>query len=293
VGARDTFASPQARATDGTREYSFAAADFERVRQLIHARAGISLNDSKQNMVYSRLARRLRALGIAHFADYLQRLEVDAEFIASESQEFINALTTNLTSFYRETHHFPILAEFLGTRTGGAPLRVWCAAASTGEEPYTIAITLIETLGVATTARLLATDIDTRVLATAEAGIYKTDGTSGCGDARLRRFFLRGKGENEGKVRVRPELADVVQFATVNLLHEDWPAVRNFAPQLDVVFCRNVMIYFDKPTQHKVLARIARALAPGGLLFVGHSENFTDCRDTFELRGKTVYQRRP
>jgi len=133
------------------------------------------------------------------------------------------------------------------------------------------------------------------VLATAEAGIYKNRRHLRLRRrARLRRFFLRGKGENEGKVRVRPELADVVQFATVNLLHEDWPAVRNFAPQLDVVFCRNVMIYFDKPTQHKVLARIARALAPGGVcFFVGHSENFTDCRDTFELRGKTVYQRRP
>jgi len=270
-------------------EFTFTTADFQRIRTLVKARSGIDLHEGKRALVYGRLARRLRQLGLASFAEYLPLVESSDD----EAVRFINALTTNLTSFYRETHHFPILAEFLGTRTGGAPLRVWCAAASTGEEPYTIAITLIETLGVATTARLLATDIDTRVLATAEAGIYKTDGTSGCGDARLRRFFLRGKGENEGKVRVRPELADVVQFATVNLLHEDWPAVRNFAPQLDVVFCRNVMIYFDKPTQHKVLARIARALAPGGLLFVGHSENFTDCRDTFELRGKTVYQRRP
>src|SRR5882672_3859324 len=215
MGARDTFASPLAHIAEGTREYSFMAADFERVRQLIYARAGISLNDSKQNMVYSRLARRLRALGINQFADYLHRLEVDAAFIEQESQEFINALTTNLTSFYREAHHFPILAEFLSVRAGGAPLRVWCAAASTGEEPYTIAMTMIETLGVATTARLLATDIDTRVLA-------KTDAMSGCGDARLRRFFLRGKGENEGKARVRPELANVVQFAPLNLLHEDW-----------------------------------------------------------------------
>jgi len=292
MGARDTFASPLAHIAEGTREYSFMAADFERVRQLIYARAGISLNDSKQNMVYSRLARRLRALGINQFADYLHRLEVDAAFIEQESQEFINALTTNLTSFYREAHHFPILAEFLSVRAGGAPPRVWCAAASTGEEPYTIAMTMIETLGVATTARLLATDIDTRVLATAAAGVYKTDGTSGCGDARLRRFFLRGKGENEGKVRLRSELANVVQFATLNLLHDDWRTVRNFAPQLDAVFCRNVMIYFDKPTQRKVVARIAHVLAPGGLLFVGHSENFTDCRDAFVLRGKTVYERR-
>jgi chemotaxis protein methyltransferase CheR len=274
------------------REYAFTRRDFERVRTLIYSLAGISLNPGKENMVYSRLSRRLRALRIGSFATYLDRLESDAAFVRAERQEFVNALTTNLTSFFREPHHFPLLAEFLRAQAPGAPLRLWCAAASTGEEPYSIAITLIDALGASTSARLLATDIDTSVLATAARGVYRLEAAQHCGDARLKRFFLRGTGANEGQARVKPEVARRVAFAQLNLLDDDWPVLRDFAPQLDAVFCRNVMIYFDKPTQRRVLERIARVLRPGGLLFAGHSENLTDSGALFALRGRTVYERR-
>ena len=292
MGARDGIGDAllASLAADGAAsEYAFRPDDFERVRRLIYGYAGIHLNETKRNMVYSRLSRRLRALGIDSFRVYLDRLENDPSFTAQERQLFINALTTNLTSFFREPHHFPVLAEFLRARGGGA--RLWCAAASTGEEPYSIAMTMIEALGEDTSARLLATDIDTNVLATGRAGVYRLDSAQQCGEPRLRRFFLRGRGSNEGMVRVRPEVARLVEFAQLNLLDETWSALRGFAPLVDAVFCRNVMIYFDKPTQRRVLARIAQVLKPGGLLFAGHSENFTDCREWFVLRGKTVYER--
>lgn len=293
MGARDEFTSglPSGARDAESREYAFRAQDFDRVRKLIYARAGINLNESKQNMVYSRLARRLRSLGLDSFSLYLDRLERDAAFDAAEAQQFINALTTNLTSFFREPHHFPILAEFLKSTQARGPARIWCSAASTGEEPWSIAMTVHEALGDGSGARLIATDIDTEVLATAARGVYRLEAAQGCGEGRLRRFFLRGKGANDGSVRVKPELAKLAEFATLNLLDEAWPAVAKFAPHLDVIFCRNVMIYFDKPTQRVILGRMARLLRPGGLLLVGHSENFTDCRDTFTLKGKTVYVR--
>lgn len=274
-----------------TREYAFSQRDFERVRTLIYARAGISLNESKQNMVYSRLSRRLRATAIAGFPEYLDRIENDARFAATEQQEFVNALTTNLTAFFREAHHFPILAEFLAAHGHGAGLRLWCAAAATGEEPYSIAMTLLEALGPNPNARLLATDIDTSVLAQARRGVYRLDTLQACGEARQKRFFLRGTGPNEGLARVRPEVERLVEFAQLNLLEAAWEAQKRFAATLDVVFIRNVMIYFDKATQRRILERIAGLLRKGGLLFVGHSENFTDCRAHFTLRGKTVYAR--
>lgn len=273
------------------REYRFTGRDFERVQRLIHRRAGINLNDSKQNMVYSRLTRRLRVLGLDSFDQYLLRLETDAAFMAAEAQEFVNALTTNLTAFFREPHHFPMLAEFLQAQAAQPGLRLWCAAASTGEEPYSMAMTMIEALGAGTPARLLATDIDTRVLAVAQQGIYRLDGLGGCGEQRLRRFFLRGTGANEGKARVKPQLQRLVEFAPLNLLEPVWHAQERFAPQLDGVFIRNVMIYFDRPTQRRLLQRLAGVIRPGGLLFIGHSETFTEHREQFALRGKTVYER--
>ena len=290
MGARDSVEAPGPGGGDANREYVFSATDFERVRKLIHARAGINLNDTKQNMVYSRLSRRLRATGHDTFATYLDKLESNAQFSAAEQQQFINALTTNLTSFFRENHHFPALAEFLQSARG-APAKIWCSAASTGEEPYTIAMTILETLGAGAQARLLATDIDTNVLQTAARGVYKLDGARGCSEQQVRRHFMRGAGDNAGMIRVKPELARLVQFADLNLLEENWPAVRSFGTPLDAIFCRNVMIYFDKATQRVVLERFARVLRPGGLLFVGHSENFTDCREWFTLRGKTIYER--
>jgi chemotaxis protein methyltransferase CheR len=271
--------------------FELSARDFQRVRRIIFDLAGIDLNPSKQNMVYSRLSRRLRARGMESFASYLDRLEGDPQFTAEERQEFVNSLTTNLTSFFREQHHFPVFADFLRRRPPADPPRIWCAAASTGEEPYSIAMTVIEALGQSSSARVLATDIDTQVLACAERGVYSDQAGQPCGTSRMRRFFLRGTGPNSGMVRVRPEVAKMVEFGQVNLLEADWPLVKRFGVPMDVVFCRNVMIYFNRATQREVLQRIAAVLKPGGLLFAGHSENFTDCREWFALRGKTVYER--
>jgi chemotaxis protein methyltransferase CheR len=294
MGARDALndvALDASSRASAAREYPFSTRDFERVRKLIYARAGINLNDSKQNMVYSRLSRRLRATGVNDFPSYLDRVEADPQFAATEEQEFVNALTTNLTAFFREAHHFPVFAEFLAAHARGAPIRVWCAAAATGEEPYSIAMTMIEALGNSPSARLLATDIDTNVLAQARRGVYRLESVRACGDARLKRHFLRGTGANDGLARVRPELERLIDFAQLNLLESGWDAQRRFADVLDVVFIRNVMIYFDKATQRRILERIAAVLRKGGLLFAGHSENFTENRTLFTLRGKTVYER--
>jgi chemotaxis protein methyltransferase CheR len=265
-------------------EFKFGAADFERVRRLIHHRAGISLHDGKRAMVYSRLSRRLRETGERSFASYLDGLERATGAAGDgEWQEFVNCLTTNLTSFFREEHHFHALAEAVRP-LAGKPLRLWCNAASTGEEPYSIAMTLQESG--AASARLLATDIDTRVLATAQRGVYAAD-ARGLTSQRLQRHFLRGKGTNAGFIRAKPELARMIEFRTFNLMAPSWSLGEPF----DMVFCRNVMIYFDHATQRKVLERIHAVMAPHGLLFVGHSENFTDSRDLFLLRGKTIYER--
>jgi chemotaxis protein methyltransferase CheR len=267
----------------GEREIAFCTADFERVRSLIRARAGIDLSPAKQNMVYSRLARRLRERGHASFRSYLDSLRHESE---PEWQEFVNCLTTNLTSFYREAHHFPLLAAHLGAAPAGQAQRIWCSAASTGEEPYTIAMTVAETLGNGANVTIDASDIDTRVVAAAETGSYAMTALANVDPARLRRFFLRGSGANAGRARVKPELRAMVSFRSFNLLAERW----DMQPY-DVVFCRNLMIYFDRPTQRQVLERMHRCLKPQGLLFAGHSENFGDSKDLFRLRGKTVYER--
>jgi chemotaxis protein methyltransferase CheR len=270
-------------------EFEFADQDFQRIRRIINDIAGISLADGKRELVYSRLSRRLRHLGLRRFDEYCRLLETDGN--DAELGEFVNALTTNLTAFFREPHHFPVLAEFLRAQGSGNALKLWCSAASTGEEPYSIAMTMLEALGPATGARLLATDIDTNVLATGSRGVYRLDSARQCGEERLKKFFLRGTGANDGMVRIKPDLPKLIQFAPLNLLEASWPALRSFAPTLDVIFCRNVMIYFDKPTQRQILDRFAQVLRPGGLLFIGHSENFTDPREHVALRGKTVYER--
>lgn len=267
------------------REFVWTDRDFDRVRSLIYERAGIDLHAGKHAMVYSRLSRRLRETGHSSFSDYLGWLETrDGE---GEWQEFVNALTTNLTSFFREQHHFEIFASLLAARPNG-PWSVWCNAASTGEEPYSIVMTAFESLGNPASFRLTASDIDSKVLAQAANGVYRADGLKGISQARLQRFFLRGKNGNAGMVRMRPELRAAIDFLSVNLIRDDWP----FREPFDAVFCRNVMIYFDAPTQRRVLERIHRVLKPGGMLFVGHAENFSDSRDLFTLRGKTVYERR-
>jgi chemotaxis protein methyltransferase CheR len=266
------------------REFAWTDADFSRVQSLIYQRAGISLHDGKHAMVYSRLSRRLRDTGHRSFREYLGWLE---SHDGPEWQEFVNALTTNLTSFFREEHHFDILADHLKSKPAGTAWRVWCNAASTGEEPYSLVMTALDALGPRANFKLWASDIDSKVLATAARGVYRLDGIKGLDAGRMQRFFLRGKGANEGLARVKPELQGMIEFLGVNLIRDDWP----FKEPFDVVFCRNVMIYFDGPTQRKVLERIHRVMKPGGLLFVGHSENFNESRDLFVLRGKTVYER--
>ena len=266
------------------REFVWTNADFARVQALIYQRAGISLHDGKHAMVYSRLSRRLRDTGHTSFHDYLCWLETHD---GPEWQEFVNALTTNLTAFFREQHHFEIFASHLRSRPS-ANWRVWCNAASTGEEPYSIVITALEALGVNASFKLTASDIDSRVLATAAQGVYRLDSVKGLSPERLQKFFLKGKGGNAGMVRAKPELRRAIDFMSVNLIRDDWP----FKEPFDVVFCRNVMIYFDAPTQRRVLERIHRVLKPGGMLFVGHAENFSESKDLFTLRGKTVYERR-
>ena len=266
------------------REFVWTNADFARVQSLIYQRAGISLHDGKHAMVYSRLSRRLRDTGHSSFHDYLGWLETHD---GPEWQEFINALTTNLTAFFREQHHFEIFANHLRTQPT-ANWRVWCNAASTGEEPYSIVMTAFEALGVNGSFKLTASDIDSRVLATAAQGVYRIDSLKGLSTERLQKFFLRGKGSNAGMVRAKPELRRVIDFMSVNLIRDDWP----FKEPFDVVFCRNVMIYFDAPTQRRVLEKIHRVLKPGGMLLVGHAENFSESKDLFTLRGKTVYERR-
>lgn len=266
------------------REFEWSDADFSRVQSLIYKRAGISLHDGKHAMVYSRLSRRLRDTGFQSFREYLSWLESTE---GPEWQEFVNALTTNLTSFFREQHHFEAFSELLKSKASG-PWRVWCSAASTGEEPYSIVMTALDALGTRPNFTLKASDIDSKVLATASKGVYRLDGMKGVDTARMQRYFMRGTGANSGMVRVQSELQKYVEFLIVNLIRDDWP----FKEPFDVVFCRNVMIYFDAATQRKVLERIHRVMKPGGTLFVGHAENFTDSRDLFVLKGKTVYERR-
>jgi len=264
-------------------EFILTDSDFSRVRSLIHRRAGIALGEQKRQMVYSRLSRRLRELRLPQFGDYLDSLEARPE--GDEWQSFINALTTNLTSFFREAHHFPVLAEHV--RKARHPVTVWCAAASTGEEPYSIAITLIEALGErAGSAKVIATDIDTAVLAKAAAGVFAADQVARLGTERLRRFFNKGTGAYAGKVRIRPEVASMVRFARLNLLDPSWPVKE----PMDAIFCRNVMIYFDKPTQRRVLDRFVPLLHADGLLFAGHSENASLVNPVFKPLGHTVYE---
>jgi len=274
------------RIDSAEQEFNFSRADFDRVRRMIYSHAGISLHDGKHAMVYSRLSRRLRETGHRSFGAYLDELERSTGSGAElEWQEFVNCLTTNLTSFFREEHHFHALAQEAKPFTG-KPLRIWCCAASTGEEPYSIAITCHEAMGSLNNLQLICSDIDTNVLSTARRAVYSAD-TRGLSPERLRTYFMRGTGANSGRIRFKPDFTRSIDFRVVNLMQPQWQLGEPF----HMVFCRNVMIYFDAPTQRKVLERIHKVMQPHGLLFVGHSENFTESKDLFRLRGKTIYER--
>jgi chemotaxis protein methyltransferase CheR len=267
----------------GVREFEFTDRDFERARTLIYQAAGISLAPAKRNMLYGRLVRRLRQIGERSFGRYLDRIESGD---MAEIEMFTNALTTNLTSFFREPHHFPILAAHLNRPGVPRPLTIWCAACSTGEEAYSIAMTAVEAFGsFSPPVRIFASDVDTRVLATAEAGIYAEDQAGKLAPERRKRFFLRGTGANAGQVCVRDDLRRLIAFRRTNLLGSKWP----LRGPLDAIFCRNVMIYFDRPTQFALLQRFAPLLRSDGLLFAGHSESLHHAACLFRSRGKTVY----
>lgn len=265
------------------REFHFTNNDFERVRKLIYDHAGINLSEAKKDMVYSRLGRRLRATGLTSFRDYLALLESNNE---TEWEAFVNSLTTNLTSFFREAHHFPLLAEHIGKIKQRRPIELWCSAASTGEEAYTMAMTMVDLFGsYSPPVRILATDLDTNVLKKAEAGVYPMERVEKLSPDILKRFFLKGSGDNAGFVQVRRELRDMINFRQLNLLDAKWPIKGPF----DAVFCRNVMIYFDKQTQYKILQKFVPTMHRDALLFAGHSESFQHAAELFSIRGRTVY----
>lgn len=258
---------------------------FDRVRGLIYDRAGISLGESKKAMVVGRLAKRLRALGEDSLDTYLSILD---DPNSDEWQNFTNALTTNLTSFFRESHHFDHLAQVLRQARGQDLFRIWCCASSTGEEPYSIAMTVAEvgTQG-PRKVEIMSSDIDTNVLERAAIGIYTLDRIDGLSKKRIKQFLLKGKGPRQGYCKVRPSLQKNMSFHQVNLLSDRW----HISGPLDVIFCRNVMIYFDKPTQQKLVRRFSNLLVPGAYLYVGHSESQFGCEDLLKPVGRTTYQR--
>ncbi len=273
---------------ESTQEYQFTDAHFNRLRERVRRHAGIHLNDSKRQLVYGRLSRRIRALGLSGFDAYCALLDDEG---GDEIEDFVNAITTNLTSFFREKHHFDFLAATTLAQAQRANqsrrrLRIWSAGCSTGEEPYSIAMTVLETLGPNHhwDVKILATDIDSNVLATAAAGIYAPNRQQGVGDARLKRWFS-ADGCPPAHLRAKAELRDIIRFAPLNLLGE-W----QFKGPFDAIFCRNVVIYFDKPTQGRLFERFAGMLASHGNLFIGHSETMFGSCTRFELIGRTTYR---
>lgn len=272
------------------RDFGFSEKDFECLRGLVRRHAGINLSEAKKDMVYSRLSRRLRALGLQRFSDYCRLIE---EEDPEELVNFTNAITTNLTSFFREDHHFQYLADTLLPALRAAKperrrLRVWSAGCSTGEEPYSIAMVVKENLPAHETwdAKILATDLDSNVLAKAIEGVYAEERIAGVAQSRVHRWFRKGRGQLQGQVRVVEELRQIITFKQLNLL-QPWPAKGPF----DVIFCRNVVIYFDKDTQRGLFDRFADLLEVGGHLMVGHSESLYRVTDRFKLIGKTIYRK--
>ncbi len=282
-----------AAARDGNtlrlREFAFGEEDFQALRVLVKSLTGIHLSEQKRELVYGRLTRRLRALQLRSFAEYRERLKGDEQEVA----ELCNAITTNLTSFFREPHHFNYLREHVlaplvdGRRRGGR-LRIWSAGCSTGEEPYSIAMTVLEALPDPGRwdVRILATDLDSEVLERARRGIYPAERTANLSPARLQRFFTERQEAGGVFRQIVPEVAALVTFKQLNLIH----ALPMKGP-LDAIFCRNVVIYFDKDTQRELFARVARLQRPGDLLFLGHSESLFKVCDCYALIGKTIHRR--
>jgi chemotaxis protein methyltransferase CheR len=271
----------------GDREFAF-------LREFVLQHCGIALGEQKRQLVQGRLLRRLRALGLKEFAGYCELLRSDPE---AELGDLASAISTNVTSFFRESHHYDLLEQTLlpqwlaEKRRSGERLRIWSAGCSTGEEPYALAMVLAEALekhGGGVDARILATDLSPQALAGAREGVYAIDKLGGVSAERRRRWFLRGEGSYAGLACVHPRLRELVTIQPLNLLHE-WPMSGPF----DAIFCRNVVIYFDKPTKERLFRRYAGMLVPEGYLFLGHSESMHGLNDDFALVGRTVYRKKP
>jgi chemotaxis protein methyltransferase CheR len=276
---------------DTQREFIFTDRDFECIRELVTQNTGIYLADHKKDMVYGRLSRRLRKLRLTEFAEYC---DVVRRGDGKELGELVNAITTNLTSFFREPHHFDYLSktvfpELIASQSSARKIRIWSAGCSTGEEPYSIAIIAHER-GLCDRqwdVDILATDIDSSVLQTAAHGIYDSERVGKMANERLKRWFHRGTGANVGRVKVKRSLQKIVDFRQLNLM-EPWPMEKPF----DIIFCRNVTIYFDKTTQRELFNRFADILVDGGWLFIGHSESLFRVCDRFYPMGQTIYRKR-
>ena len=276
-------------------ELTLTESEFSLLRDLVHEVTGIKMADAKRQMLRTRLSKRLRALNLKSFKEYYDLLESQIPS-GPEMTEFINAVTTNKTDFYREPHHFEFVRKQVipeierNQRTGTRQLRVWHAGCSTGEEPYTLAITLHECLTQPNlwSIRQLATDIDSCVLEHAIKGQYELDRLDPIPQSLKSRYFLKGKGEKSHLAQVKPELAEWLTFRRLNLLADPWPFSQS--TQFDLIFCRNVMIYFDKPTQQRLVERFRQCLAPGGYLFIGHSESLFGISNGFSSLGKTIYK---
>jgi chemotaxis protein methyltransferase CheR len=270
------------------REFEFATADFEALRTLVKQITGINLSDQKRELVYGRLARRLRALHLRSFAEYRELLAQDG---GQEIVQFCNAITTNLTAFFREPHHFEYLRDHVLTPLLAGPprrLRIWSSACSTGEEPYSLAMTVLEAVPDIKRwdIRILATDVDSDVLERARRGVYTEDRLKQMTAQRRSRFFSERQ-EREGlSYEVTPELKSLITFKQLNLMHP-----LPMPGPLDAIFCRNVVIYFDKDTQRDLFARMSQLQRPGDLLFLGHSESLFKVTEAYSLIGKTIYRR--
>ena len=272
------------------RQYAFSDSDFEYFRKLSDRLAGIHLADNKRELVYGRVTRRLRALRLSSFKEYIKVLESGD---ANEIEQFTNMITTNLTSFFREMHHFDLLTKdvipaLMKSKPRGSRIRIWSAGCSTGEEPYSIAMALRDAVPSISSwdLKILATDLDSDVLAQGAAGVYDEDKINGIPEKYLGKYFDKGRGANSGKVRIKQEVREMITFRRLNLM-ESWP----MKGPMDIIFCRNVVIYFDKKTQTRLFSKFANVLADDGRLFAGHSEALYKVTDKFELLGKTVYKK--
>lgn len=270
------------------REFKFTVDDFNFLRKLSNEYSGIQVPDERFDMFYSRLSKRVRKLGLNNFREYCQYLR---EFPEKEFTEFINAITTNLTAFFREIHHFDyvkniVIPELLIRNKATQQIRVWSAGCSTGEEPYSIAITLLENVPSHWDIKILATDLDTNVLQTATEGVYTEDRINDMPENLLKQWFMRGKSTQSGLVKVRPQLQQIIQFKQLNLMR-DWP----MKSQFDFIFCRNVLIYFDRETKASLARRFAQQLSSKSWLFIGHSESLNQLSSEFELVACTSYRK--